>query len=164
MLDAQHIDECHRVCGLHSGIVDNHADMGNRAVGRGGNEESRAFKFGPDAPYAARRFVIAALTEWGIPDLIDDAASVVAELATNAVMHATSDFVVALSARNATVRISVRDPSVVPPVRRRSSSTATRGRGIAMIDVLSSDWGVERAGTGKEVWAELTCPSAGRKP
>jgi hypothetical protein len=164
MLDAQHVDACHRVCELHSGIVDRHADIGERATGRGRNEESRAFKCGPDAPYAARRFVIAALEEWGIPDLIDDAACVVSELATNAVVHAASDFVVGVSVCDATVRISVRDSSVMAPAERVSSSTATRGRGIAMIAALSTDWGVERAGAGKEVWAELRCSSATLHP
>ena len=92
ILEPQHIDAFHQVCGLHSGIVEANAE-----TGLGQYEETRAFKYGPDAPNAARRFVARTMTEWCIPNIVDDAACVVSELATNAVMHGASDFVVAVS-------------------------------------------------------------------
>jgi hypothetical protein len=155
VLEPQHTDAFHQVCELHSGIVEANAE-----TGLGQYEEARAFKYGPDAPNAARRFVAKSLTEWCIPNIVDDAACVVSELATNAVMHAASDFVVAVSARNGIVRISVRDSSVVRPIEGVSPSMATDGRGVAMIAALSTAWGAEITDAGKVVWAELACSSA----
>ena len=53
-------------------------------------------------------------------------------------------------------RVSVEDPSVRWPVRRDVNADALSGRGVALIDMLASAWGVEGLGEdGKRVWFEV---------
>jgi anti-sigma regulatory factor (Ser/Thr protein kinase) len=108
-----------------------------------------------DAPKAARRFVVGTLARWGQNQLADQAALVVSELATNAVIHARSDFIVSVSSQRQAVRISVRDTSVAPPMQRDSAPTALSGRGLGLVAALASHWGAELLADGKVVWAEL---------
>jgi anti-sigma regulatory factor (Ser/Thr protein kinase) len=109
----------------------------------------------PLAIRAARRFVDRTLTGWGEPDVREDAAIVVSELATNAVRHAVSPFRVTVSRRGGTVRISVRDAGSGLPEIRRPAAETTNGRGLALVAALCSSWGVDRASDGKVVWADV---------
>jgi anti-sigma regulatory factor (Ser/Thr protein kinase) len=108
-----------------------------------------------DAPKAARRFVVGTLARWDQYQLADQAALVVSELATNAVIHARSDFIVSMSSLRQAVRISVRDTSVAPPTQRDSAPMALSGRGLGLVAALASRWGVDLLADGKVVWAEL---------
>jgi hypothetical protein len=112
----------------------------------------RTFAFSPDAPAAARHFTVAALPAWGGADLADDAALVVTELASNAIVHAHSAFTVVLSALDDLLRISVRDAA---PVRGNELRPAAL-HGLGAVDAMASRWGVEPLGTaGKTVWVDL---------
>jgi len=71
---------------------------------------------GPSAVRTARHFVRSALRE-GVADLADDAELVVAELVTNAVLHATPPVSISVRASGSGVRIEVADGSTRPPVR-----------------------------------------------
>ena len=53
------------------------------------------------------------------------------------------------------LRVAVGDGSERLPVRRQPSVEATGGRGIPLVDQLSSVWGVDRTNDGKRVWFEL---------
>lgn len=130
------------VCRLHSDVV--------RPA-----EEARAFAGSLRSPGAARRFVREVLGRWGRADLVDDASAVVTELATNAVLHAESDFVVAVSRSNGAVRIGVRDAGTAPPVSRDGDLTTVSGRGIRLVSAMADRWGTEAVDDGKVVWAEL---------
>ena len=103
----------------------------------------------------ARRFVTDALTRLGAPGACDDAAALVSELATNAVIHARTSYTIAVSRDRDTVRISVQDLSAVIPRRRAYGLDATTGRGLRLVTSISSRWGIDEETGGKAVWFEL---------
>jgi anti-sigma regulatory factor (Ser/Thr protein kinase) len=110
----------------------------------------------PDSVRGCRRFVAGALSSWGLEDVEDDARSVVSELATNAVLHARTEFTLSLSTDGELLRVVVTDDSPYRPrSRSHSDPEATTGRGLMLVGLLSSDWGVEPHGHGKSVWCEL---------
>jgi PAS domain S-box-containing protein len=107
------------------------------------------------SPGVARRVVSEALTEWGFDELGEAAQLLVSELVTNAVLHVGTDIEVRTAARRSGVRIEVHDGSDLVPTRRHYGEDAATGRGLGLVESLSSDWGVHRAETGKVVWFEL---------
>jgi hypothetical protein len=128
---------------------------------RVGRELTASFPAEREAVGEARRMAVSALRRWGCePMLVHDAALVVSELASNAVIHAESPFLVSLTAPDvrstpaATLRISVQD--ACPLTSARDGGLVTRaGHGLAVIEALSTRWGADRALDGKLVWAEL---------
>ena len=110
---------------------------------------------------AARRYVRELLERWHADDYEWTAAQVVSELVTNAVIHARTAFVLALSLDGSVLRISVTDTSPRRPVRRRYSEEATTGRGLALVERLAGRWGVSLDGDHKTVWCELSESSPG---
>lgn len=120
----------------------------------------------------ARRFVADGLRSWGRTALVDDAALCVSELTTNAALHSASTFMeVVLHGQDRAVRLSVEDDGVTPAeaVVPRATFTGspddpdlvlddetTTGRGLGIVSILASDWGVEPTSGGKVVWLTLT--------
>jgi two-component sensor histidine kinase len=87
---------------------------------------------------------------------IADVLICVSELVTNAVRHAQTDIEVSLSRSDeGTVHVEVRDESPELPVAQPFSTVASTGRGLHMVDALSSRWGLRREGAGKVVWFEI---------
>ena len=80
---------------------------------------------------------------------------VVSELATNAMRHAGSAFVVGVSATAGETRLWVRDASSSVPVPHQPDPLAERGRGLALVDAIASRWGHDAVDGGKVVWAAL---------
>ena len=95
------------------------------------------------------------LTSWGLDVTAWTAAQVVSELATNCTLHARSEFSVRLSVEGDSVRVEATDGAPGGLQARQYSSTSTTGRGLRIVDTLSSSWGVVPAGGGKTVWALL---------
>jgi anti-sigma regulatory factor (Ser/Thr protein kinase) len=131
----------------------------------------------PASVPSARHFVAEGLRAWGHDDLVDDASLCVSELAGNAALHSGSSYIeVCVLDLDRTVRVSVEDdgplaPSVIAPrttlpgpegvadaeedqLELLLDAPAT-GRGLAIVSVLASDWGVEELAQGKRVWADL---------
>ncbi len=138
----EHADALHEVCRLHTTVVD----------------DARArFRAGPDAPFAARRFVAGLLGRrpYGNRVAADDAQLVISELATNAVIHAGTPFAVGVRYDGSCVRISVHDWSSTQPIMRDGNPSAPSGRGLRLVAMVSRAWGVEYGPDGKTVWAEL---------
>lgn len=118
----------------------------------------------------ARRFVVDGLKAWGHKDLAAVAELVVSELAGNAALHSSARFLyVTVKNRNGGVRVAVEDdggvgPDAVSPtaVASHPSETwaqeATTGRGLAIVSMLASEWGVDITRRGKRVWADVTDP------
>ncbi len=105
---------------------------------------------------AARRLVRAALDDAGAGENGWAVAHVVSELATNAVVHAATHFVVRVRVEDSHVRVEVTDN--VPharAARRQFSSQATTGRGLQLIEELGDAWGVEVDGATKTIWCEV---------
>ncbi|MDQ4053061.1 MAG: ATP-binding protein [Actinomycetota bacterium] len=118
----------------------------------------------------ARRFVRDGLREWGRDELLDDAELCMTELAANAALHSGSRFMdVHLHDLGDAVELAVLDEgavaqleSVVPrtsPAMRSGSavlvSEPTTGRGLAIVSMLSHDWGVVDAHGRRRIWAVL---------
>lgn len=103
----------------------------------------------------ARRFVERALAEWDLTDLTDLATLLTSELVTNAILHAHSAVELSLTLDADRVRVEVRDDGDGEPARRELVVEATSGRGLALVDMLATDWGVVGHGLGKSVWFEL---------
>ena len=107
---------------------------------------------------SARRAVRQALQEPGLTWLADDVGTVVSELATNALLHARSEFTVVLTVERERLLVSVVDESpVLPRLRRFGGPGSTTGRGLQLVAALSTAWGVVRptASGGKETWCEF---------
>lgn len=127
----------------------------------------------PASVSGARRFVADGLAAWGRSALVDDATLCVSELAGNAALHSASTFMeIAMRALDGAVRISVEDDGVTPAEtvaprpgwytpdleldENSIEDEPTTGRGLAIVSILASDWGVEQLDYGKRVWAELS--------
>ena len=89
--------------------------------------------------------------------LAADAALVVTELATNAVVHAESAFTVGLLLSEDMIRISVED-SVPLSSPAGSLAASAPGHGLGVVAAMAVRWGVETEADGKAVWAELAIP------
>jgi anti-sigma regulatory factor (Ser/Thr protein kinase) len=110
----------------------------------------------PTSARKARDFVQKHLVAHDLKHLVDDVRLVVSELATNVLKHCGTSFVVELHATDARVVLTVRDDSWARPERGEAGPSATSGRGLAIVDRVSRDWGVDGAADGgKAVWAEF---------
>lgn len=90
-------------------------------------------------------------------DALDTAELCVSELVTNAILHASTDVELSVTLARQRVRLAVRDQSTDLPTLERHTSTASTGRGLAMVIAIADAWGVERHDEqGKTVWCELT--------
>lgn len=141
-----------KICSLHSDVFGRPSASGHDESAA---EAVRAFVATPDAPRAARQFVFEALHDRHQYRLVADAQLIVSELTTNAVIHAHSNFTVAIAAMDDSVRISVSDNSPTLPESRERSVHATGGRGLQIVNALAARWSAESRPHGKLVWAEL---------
>ncbi|MEU5384643.1 ATP-binding protein [Kitasatospora cineracea] len=122
----------------------------------------------PESVSGARRHTAQVLHCWHARVELSDAARlVVSELATNAVRarggpHGFTLSLV-LDRDHLLVQVGDRDPH--PPRPREAGPDATGGRGLHLVDTLSSRWGYYRtAPDGKVVWAELPADTAPDDP
>jgi hypothetical protein len=116
----------------------------------------------PDCVRDARDLAKHACRVWHLPHLLDDTSLIASELASNAIEHARTDFVVTLS-RNATrLHVAVQDGVAGFPRPHRPASVSppaslpARGRGLLLVHKLAAAWGAMPARGGKVVWATLT--------
>lgn len=109
----------------------------------------------PSSAGLARRFVRDVLVKWERRDLADLAQLLANELVTNSVLHASSEVDLSVSLEKNRLRVEVHDESPQAPMRKDYSLSATTGRGLVLVEELSSDWGSEPADAGKVVWFEL---------
>ena len=121
-----------------------------------------------DAVPAARAHLRQLLSGWGQAELGPDASVVVSELVTNSVAAsadlrlAAAPVLVWLGSDSQCVLLAVADASPRPPVRLSLEPEAEGGRGLALVETLSSRWGWHLtgiAGLMKVVWAEWHLPS-----
>lgn len=106
-------------------------------------------------PRLARRFVKRALERWGGRSEVELVELLVSELVTNSMVHARSEVEVSVMVASDLARVSVFDSSLEPPVRRPMQAQEASGRGVVMLDALSSAWGVDLTPNGKSVWFEI---------
>jgi anti-sigma regulatory factor (Ser/Thr protein kinase) len=115
--------------------------------------QERSFPSNVAAVTDARIYVLGALGPL-TPDIADAVAIIVSELATNVVLHTSSEFTVNIERSDAEIRVAVsdRDPNI--PVARTPRPDETSGRGLQLVQALAADWGVSAADdrVGKTVW------------
>jgi len=113
----------------------------------------------PASAGAARRRVDAALRQWGCEAVRNAVLVVTSELVTNAIVHGRSSFTVTVTRKLDAVRVEVRDRCRGRPILTSVSVDATHGRGLQLVDRLSSAWNsYGTADDGKVVWVEVRVP------
>ncbi|MET8626114.1 ATP-binding protein [Kitasatospora sp. NPDC004669] len=143
-------------------MIDNTGEASVPAAGRLTTPATACLPYHPESVTAARRLVVAKLREWGLDDLVDDAAVIVSELATNSVKTGCQTRMVVAVRRptDRIVRILVGDGSRSMPVMIQAGLDATSGRGLAMVHRLTHGrWGVTPLPFGKVVHADLATPA-----
>ena len=104
----------------------------------------------------ARRFLRETLDRWDCEELLDTLLLVVSELVTNAVLHAFSETDVSVQLLPDAVRVNVFDRGGGLPRAKEAERYDTSGRGLAILDAMEGDWGVDEVdGEGKVVWFEM---------
>ena len=113
------------------------------------------------APREARQAVARFLSTAHLSQLTDDAQLLASELVTNAVRHATGPIEVRAYVRDGFLRLEVGDSCCDQgPEPRQASADDEGGRGMELIDKLSSRWGWRIRGPIKVVWLDLPMQSS----
>lgn len=115
----------------------------------------------PSSVGTARHLLRQMLERWDLEGLEFAATQALTEIATNAVIHARTEFEVIIDWDGGVLRVCVHDHSPRLPMPRRYGLDATTGRGLAMVDRLCRSWGVEATDDGKQVWFEVTSDDHG---
>lgn len=112
----------------------------------------------PHGVAPARQFVRRTLARWGIGgDFMDTAVLCVSELVTNAIIHSAAGCEVRVVLQHGVLTATVRDRGT-PTLRAERSAAdplAVHGRGLQIVDALSSRWGSELDSVGMTVWCQL---------
>jgi anti-sigma regulatory factor (Ser/Thr protein kinase) len=120
----------------------------------------------PSSVAVARRRLTADLVSAGIFEpAVGDAALVVSELLSNAIRHAAplpgSQVRVGWMLSDGALCIAVSDAGAGSlPRLTRATLSAPGGRGLGIVESLSSQWGVRRDDGETTVWAVLAAPYA----
>jgi anti-sigma regulatory factor (Ser/Thr protein kinase) len=126
--------------------------------GGAARDEARTrFTSHPTSAGAARRFVRDVLNRWREFDGEEPVLLCTDELVTNAIVHVASEIEVVVRRAADVIRVEVHDRSVRPPLRRMVGPDSESGRGLALVEALSSRWGVLPEPLGKAVWFEVPC-------
>jgi anti-sigma regulatory factor (Ser/Thr protein kinase) len=105
----------------------------------------------------ARSFVCDRVLKLGRADLINSARIGTGELVANAIVHARKPMTVGVARTDAGVlRVSVADESPAQPWASNSRLMDSAGRGLRLVEAVSTAWGVSPSpgGLGKIVWFE----------
>jgi len=112
----------------------------------------------PHGVAPARQFVRRTLATWGIDgDYMDTAVLCVSELVTNAIIHGAAGCELRVVLQHGVLTATVRDRGT-PALRAEWSGSdplAVHGRGLQIVDALSSRWGSELDSVGMTVWCQL---------
>jgi CheY-like chemotaxis protein/anti-sigma regulatory factor (Ser/Thr protein kinase) len=136
-------------------VVQLRDDLADTAPGR---VASRTFRATAAATPSSRHFLLDVLAAWQLNELQDVAALAASELVTNAVLHTAGD--VHLTVRRlgeSQIWIGVTDDSDRLPQIYHAAAEDIAGRGLAIVDLVSDEWGVDLdAAGGKTVWLRLS--------
>jgi anti-sigma regulatory factor (Ser/Thr protein kinase) len=115
---------------------------------------------------AARRHVRHILQAWGLPAFSDDTELVVSELVSNAVAISAAihqaEIRFGLISDGRQVLVLTWDANLDPPETADPAADAENGRGLLLVEALSTRWGWYFAAGlgGKVVWALIQAPPA----
>jgi PAS domain S-box-containing protein len=123
----------------------------------------RSISPGVESVGRIRREVRAALPEWGVDeDTASDVELIVSELVTNCLRYGAPPMQCRVRLDGSRIVVDVSDGAITRPQRREFDPTAPIGRGLHLVESLSSAWGVRPTGAGKSVWC--TVPLAASAP
>lgn len=112
----------------------------------------------------ARRIIRTELDRWGLPEHVEIAELLVSELVTNALQHAWGPLHLRMSHSpvDRMLRCDIADgcPAAPPAHRPPARADEDHGRGLHLVDQLSTRWGARHTGAGKTVWFELRTPGS----
>lgn len=109
----------------------------------------------PQSASEARTLVVTFCADHQVDALSDDLCLVATELVANALRHAGTEMTMRLRMIRGGVRLEVEDGSIRPLRPRPAGPADEGGRGLLLVDALSSRYGVEGEAKGKRVWVEL---------
>jgi anti-sigma regulatory factor (Ser/Thr protein kinase) len=103
-----------------------------------------------------RRFLLACTGRWHLRKGVEEATLALSELVSNAVEHAGGPIAVALARHDGELYIDVTAPITdeVPRILCPSRATSS-GRGLRIVDALSSSWGWRDCGARRTVWVAV---------
>ena len=113
----------------------------------------------PRAVAPARHFLLSILEAWGVDaDTVGDAVLCLSELVTNAIIHTDAGCELRVVLDRGVLTTTVRDGGsavVVDPSNVTVDPLAVHGRGLQLVDALSTRWGSELDAVGMTVWFVL---------
>ncbi|WP_019873589.1 SpoIIE family protein phosphatase [Sporichthya polymorpha] len=111
------------------------------------------------SPAAARQIVHSAVTDAGLDHLLDEALLLTTELVTNALVHGGTAVDLQVEVDDDRLRVEVSDRGDGRVLMGATPGDDREGgRGIWLVDALSSAWGTRNSPAGKTVWFELGKP------
>ncbi|WP_331062651.1 ATP-binding protein [Nocardioides sp.] len=128
-------------------------------VPHGGLAATYSVAADPRAVAPARHFLRSTLWAWGVDqDTVDNAVLCLSELVTNAIIHTDAGCEVRVVLDRGVLTTTVRDEgsSVVAGLSNVTvDPLAVHGRGLQLVDALSTRWGSELDAVGMTVWFML---------
>jgi anti-sigma regulatory factor (Ser/Thr protein kinase) len=123
------------------------------------NENEVELTVSPHAPACARWYTRQAALKWNLPGLADTAELLCSELVTNAVQASdgAQGAVVKLwlVADSDSLTVAVWDSSDSLPVLQAPGPDDYSGRGLLIVDALSTHWGASQTFPGKVVYCHI---------
>lgn len=112
----------------------------------------------PSAPALARKAVRDMGDDCFPPTVTDTAELLTSELVTNAITHGSGMVTLAIRREGPSLAVAVSDDAPGVPVVLPEQLLAPGGRGLRMVELLASAWGVKRRedGPGKIVWFRVS--------
>jgi anti-sigma regulatory factor (Ser/Thr protein kinase) len=116
----------------------------------------------PDAVMHARRFTARTLRSWRVAEESDMVLLVVSELVTNALVHTQGPVRLDLTLAGDRLRVAVSDSSPRAPAKPVLVDwESTGGRGLLLVEAMSTTWGSVPVSGGKQVWSEVVMAQDG---
>jgi anti-sigma regulatory factor (Ser/Thr protein kinase) len=109
----------------------------------------------PEAAGEARHAVADLCRQNGLAALADTAALLASELVTNAVVHGSGIVTVVARCEHGSVGVAVRDDTSTGCQLHSPGELDEQGRGLVILQALSTAWGVRNLPDGKCVWFRL---------
>ena len=108
------------------------------------------------APALARRLLLETVCVEHAAHVLEVSQLLTSELVTNAMRYGAPPVTVHIDCDESVgLQVRVSDTSSTEPVPRDADRDAEGGRGLTLVDVISTAWGVERTDGGKTIWFQI---------
>jgi anti-sigma regulatory factor (Ser/Thr protein kinase) len=107
------------------------------------------------SPARARQWLTDLCAFWSCEELAFDAALLVSELTTNALLHTDGGTLVVTASFEQSLLTVVVNDDHGEPLPAGPSPTTESGRGLPIVQAYAHDWDVRHDETGKSVWFTL---------